>query len=53
MNEGERIGTVKQFEPNALQSELARSQVSGVHPDADLLTAFAEGTLLAREPPRS
>jgi len=49
MNEGRRIGTVKQFEPNALQSELARSQVSGVHPDADLLTAFAEGTLLARE----
>jgi hypothetical protein len=49
VNEGDRIGIVKQTEPNALQQELARSQPVGVHPDADLLTAFAEGTLLARE----
>lgn len=49
MNEGRRIGTVKQFKPNELRSALAQSQVLGVHPDADALTAFAEGTLLARE----
>jgi hypothetical protein len=35
--------------PNALRQELARSQTAGPHPDADLLTAFCENTLLARE----
>ncbi|HKR28013.1 MAG TPA: zf-HC2 domain-containing protein [Acidobacteriaceae bacterium] len=35
--------------PNALRQELARSQTAGSHPDADLLTAFGENTLLARE----
>ncbi|HLJ76176.1 MAG TPA: zf-HC2 domain-containing protein, partial [Acidobacteriaceae bacterium] len=35
--------------PNALRQELARSQTTGPHPDADLLTAFCENTLLARE----
>jgi hypothetical protein len=40
---------MKQFESNPLQQELARSQQAGPHPDSDLLTAFAEGTLLERE----
>ena len=35
--------------PNALRSQLAQSQNAGPHPDADLLTAFAENTLLDRE----
>lgn len=35
--------------PNALRQELARSQTTGAHPDADLLTAFCENALLARE----
>jgi len=34
---------------NPLRRELARSQVAAPHPDANLLTAFAEGTLTARE----
>jgi hypothetical protein len=40
---------LKQFEPNPLQQELARNRQAGPHPDSDLLTAFAEGTLLERE----
>jgi hypothetical protein len=40
---------MKQAEPNPLQRELARSQQGGLHPDADLLAAFAEGSLLERE----
>ncbi|MGA3045556.1 MAG: zf-HC2 domain-containing protein [Terracidiphilus sp.] len=40
---------MKQFEYNPLQQELARSRQVGPHPDSDLLTAFAEGTLLERE----
>jgi hypothetical protein len=40
---------VKQPESNPLQKELARSQEGGVHPDSDVLTAFAEKSLLARE----
>ena len=38
-----------QAEPNPLQRELARMQPAGPHPDADLLSAFAEGSLLERE----
>lgn len=34
---------------NVLRRELARSQNAGPHPDADLLTAFEEGTLSKRE----
>jgi len=40
---------VKQPESNPLQKELARSQGGGAHPDSDVLTAFAEDSLLARE----
>jgi hypothetical protein len=40
---------MRQGEPNPLQRELARGQQVGAHPDADLLTAFAEGSLLDRE----
>ncbi len=40
---------MKQGESNPLQRELARSSLAGPHPDSDLLTAFAEGTLLQRE----
>jgi hypothetical protein len=40
---------MKQIEFNPLQKELARSPQAGPHPDSDLLTAFAEGTLLERE----
>lgn len=40
---------MKQSESNPLQRELARSPLAGPHPDSDLLTAFAEGTLLQRE----
>jgi hypothetical protein len=40
---------VKRSEPNTLQRELARSQQVGPHPDADLLTAFAENALPERE----
>lgn len=40
---------MKEPKPNPLQRELARSQAAAPHPDADLLTAFAEGTLAARE----
>ena len=40
---------MKQTEPNPLQRELARSQQAESHPDADLLTGFAEGSLLERE----
>lgn len=40
---------MKQFESNPLLRELARSPLAGPHPDSDLLTAFAEGTLLERE----
>ncbi len=38
-----------QPESNPLRKELARSQQAGSHPDSDMLTAFAEGSLLARE----
>jgi hypothetical protein len=34
---------------NPLRRELARSQAEAPHPDANLLTAFAEGTLTAHE----
>lgn len=40
---------MKQPGSNPLRQELARSQVVGAHPEADLLAAFAEGALLARE----
>jgi len=40
---------VKQSEPNTLRRELARSQQAGPHPDADVLTAFAEDALPERE----
>ena len=40
---------MKQFESNPLQQELARNQRVWPHPDSDVLTAFAEGTLLERE----
>lgn len=36
-------------EHNPLQRELARGRSGEPHPDADLLTAFAEGALLKRE----
>ena len=36
-------------ESNPLMRELARARQSGPHPEADVLTAFAEGTLLKRE----
>jgi hypothetical protein len=35
--------------PNSLIHALAANKPRGEHPDADLLTAFAEGSLLARE----
>lgn len=35
--------------PNPLPQALAHSQQAGLHPDPDLLTGFAEGTLLTRE----
>jgi hypothetical protein len=41
--------SMKQVEPNPLQRELARGPQAGPHPDADLLTGFAEGSLLERE----
>lgn len=40
---------MKQFDSNPLLRELARSSLAGPHPDSDLLTAFAEGSLLERE----
>ena len=40
---------MKQFEPNSLHRELARGPQAGRHPDADMLAAFAEGSLLERE----
>jgi hypothetical protein len=40
---------MRQGESNPLQRELARVQQAGTHPDSDLLTAFAEGSLLERE----
>jgi len=40
---------VKQPDTNPLRKELARSQQAASHPDSDVLTAFAEGSLLARE----
>ncbi len=40
---------MKRFESNPLRRELARSSLAGPHPDSNLLTAFAEGTLLERE----
>ncbi len=40
---------MKQGELNPLQKELARGQQAEPHPDADVLTAFAEGSLLTRE----
>jgi len=40
---------VKQPESNPLRAELAGSQQPGTHPDADLLSSFAEGSLLPRE----
>lgn len=40
---------MKQSQSNSLQRELARTTATGLHLDADLLTAFAEGTLLQRE----
>jgi len=43
------IVDLKQSEPNALRRELARSQQAGPHPDANLLTAFGEGSLSKRE----
>ncbi|HEY4050038.1 MAG TPA: YCF48-related protein [Acidobacteriaceae bacterium] len=35
--------------PNPLRQALAHSQFAGAHPDPDMLTAFAEDTLFARE----
>ena len=40
---------MKQPESNPLREELARSQQVGSHPDSDMLTAFGEGSLPARE----
>lgn len=40
---------MKQSQSNPLLKELAKATSAGPHPDADLLTAFAEGTLLQRE----
>jgi len=40
---------LKKSEPNALRRELARSQRTAPHPDADLLTALEEGMLSKRE----
>jgi len=40
---------LKQSHANPLLKELAQATPSGTHPDADMLTAFAEGTLLQRE----
>jgi hypothetical protein len=40
---------MKQSESNPLQRELAQSPVAGPHPEADILTAFAESKLLQRE----
>lgn len=36
-------------EPNPFRRELAKDRPSQPHPDADILTAFAEGSLLNRE----
>ncbi|HKO18094.1 MAG TPA: hypothetical protein VJU82_04330 [Acidobacteriaceae bacterium] len=36
-------------EPNPLRRELAKARPSQAHPDADILTAFTEGSLLNRE----
>jgi hypothetical protein len=36
-------------ESNSLRRELARDQRTELHPDADILSAFAEGALLERE----
>ncbi len=36
-------------ESNPVLEALAQSQMAGVHPDADVLAAFAEGGLLSRE----
>jgi hypothetical protein len=45
--------SVKRLSPNTLRAQLAASQIdprtNGAHPDADLLTAFAENALLDRE----
>jgi hypothetical protein len=40
---------VKQIPTNALRRQLAQNRPAGPHPDADLLTAFAEDSLLDRE----
>ena len=40
---------MKQTESNPLRRELARGQYGEPHPDSDLLTALAEGSLLQRE----
>lgn len=40
---------MKQLESNPLRQELARSQHAEPHPDADMLTALAEDSLLERE----
>ena len=40
---------MKQLSPNALRTHLAHRQPADPHPDADLLTAFAEDALLDHE----
>jgi hypothetical protein len=40
---------LKQPGPNSFQQELARTQRADSHPEADMLTAFSEGSLLERE----
>jgi hypothetical protein len=40
---------VKSSEHNPLRQALSQSQKAGAHPDPDLLTAFAEGALIASE----
>lgn len=43
------MSTVNQPGSNPIRTGLAHAQAAGPHPDADLLAAFAEGTLLRRE----
>ena len=40
---------MKRIPPSTLRSHLAHNQATGPHPDADLLTAFAEDALIDRE----
>jgi hypothetical protein len=40
---------VKRIPPSTLRTHLAHNQATGPHPDADLLTAFAEDALIDRE----